>query len=149
MRAGDVIDGELIDADELIAALADRYQPKAAALGRRIETSRTEGPTASPARCCVEGNWHWLDLALRNLVSNALRYGEGTVTIAPPRPVTASISPSATKALASRPSSSTRPSTGSPAQRPAAPAAAPAWACPWSRQWPRHTEAPQSSRAAA
>ena len=29
----------------------------------------------------VEGNRHWLDLALGNLVSNALRYGEGTVTI--------------------------------------------------------------------
>ncbi len=29
----------------------------------------------------LEGNWHWLDLALRNLVSNALRYGEGTVTL--------------------------------------------------------------------
>ncbi|WP_027862645.1 sensor histidine kinase KdpD [Marmoricola sp. URHB0036] len=29
----------------------------------------------------VEGNRHWLDVALRNLVSNALRYGEGTVSI--------------------------------------------------------------------
>jgi signal transduction histidine kinase len=29
----------------------------------------------------LEGNRHWLDVALRNLVSNALRYGEGTITI--------------------------------------------------------------------
>jgi signal transduction histidine kinase len=82
VRAGDVIDGELLDAVELITTLADRYQPKAAALGRRIEITATEGPTASPTEVLVEGNWHWLDLALRNLVSNALRYGEGTVTIA-------------------------------------------------------------------
>ena len=27
------------------------------------------------------GNRHWLDVALGNLVSNALRYGEGTITI--------------------------------------------------------------------
>jgi signal transduction histidine kinase len=75
VRAGDVIDGDLIDAVELMAALADRYQPKAAALGRRVET------TSTTTEVLLDGNWHWLDLALRNLVSNALRYGEGTVTL--------------------------------------------------------------------
>ena len=28
----------------------------------------------------VDGNAHWLDLAVVNLVSNALRYGAGTIT---------------------------------------------------------------------
>ena len=29
----------------------------------------------------IAGNQHWLELALANLVSNALRYGEGTIRI--------------------------------------------------------------------
>jgi signal transduction histidine kinase len=74
VRVGDQVEGEHVETDALIAALAGRYQAEAAALGRRIEAG-------SPGEVLVEGNGHWLDLAMGNLVSNALRYGEGTVTI--------------------------------------------------------------------
>jgi signal transduction histidine kinase len=82
VRAGDALSGEQVDLTELIADLAERYQPKAAARGRRIETTRTT-PAAETTTGTVhlEGNQHWLDVALRNLVSNALRYGQGTITI--------------------------------------------------------------------
>jgi K+-sensing histidine kinase KdpD len=43
-------------------------------VGRRIETSTGTGLT-------LEGNQHWLALAVSNLVSNALRYGEGTIRV--------------------------------------------------------------------
>jgi len=79
VRAGDVVDGEQVDARQFIGELANRYRAKAAAQGRRIETA----PAADPSsEVLLEANRHWLDVALGNLVSNALRHGEGTVTIA-------------------------------------------------------------------
>jgi signal transduction histidine kinase len=83
VRAGDALSGEQVDVSDLITDLADRYETKAAAQGRRIETAPTTGTagTDSPATVVLEGNRHWLDVALRNLVSNALRYGQGTITI--------------------------------------------------------------------
>jgi signal transduction histidine kinase len=83
VRAGDVFDGEQIDVTELVAELAERYARKAADQGRSIETvsSPPSDPLSSADGVLLQGNRHWLDVALRNLVSNALRYGAGTITI--------------------------------------------------------------------
>ncbi len=76
VRAGDTLVWEQVDVAGLVADLAERYEAKAAALSRSIETKAPcDGLTV------LEGNRHWLDVALRNLVSNALRYGQGTITI--------------------------------------------------------------------
>jgi signal transduction histidine kinase len=75
LRAADAAAPEQVDLDPLVAAVTDRYQPEAAAQGRRIQA-----PT--PTGYVVSGQPHWLEVALGNLVSNALRYGTGTVTIA-------------------------------------------------------------------
>ncbi|WP_027862980.1 HAMP domain-containing sensor histidine kinase [Marmoricola sp. URHB0036] len=83
VRAGDTLDGEQVDTGVLIADLVGRYQAEAAVLGRRIEARSPGGTAEGPSTdVVVTGNRHWLDLALGNLVSNALRYGDGTVTIA-------------------------------------------------------------------
>jgi signal transduction histidine kinase len=83
VRAGDLLDGEEIDATALVCMLAERYARKAADQGRRIDTVPSgSGDHRSRADAVLlQGNRHWLDVALRNLVSNALRYGEGTITI--------------------------------------------------------------------
>lgn len=74
LRASGTAALEPVDIDQLLADVASRYQPQAAAAGRRI---RTPPPTAGT----VDGHQHWLDLALGNLVSNALRYGHGDITL--------------------------------------------------------------------
>lgn len=83
VRAGASMAGEPVDVTELITDFVLRYEPKASAEGRDIQT--TTSPRSSietaPAAVVVDGNRHWLDVALRNLVSNALRYGQGTITI--------------------------------------------------------------------
>ena len=87
VRAGDVVPGEPVDVGELITEVADRYHARAAALGRRIETEATVGERreTSSTEELVGGNRHWLEVALGNLVSNALRHGEGTVTVSADR----------------------------------------------------------------
>jgi signal transduction histidine kinase len=80
VRAGDLVDAEAVDLDDLVAGVVDRYEAKAESLGRRVEIARVgTAPPATPV--VVAGNRHWLEVALRNLVSNALRHGQGTVTI--------------------------------------------------------------------
>jgi signal transduction histidine kinase len=83
VRAGDVMDGEQVDLGELIAGLAERYEAQAAEEGRHIKTVPGNGTTTAdaPGPVLIEGNQHWIDVALGNLVSNALRYGEGTITV--------------------------------------------------------------------
>lgn len=83
VRAGDALAGaQVVDLTELVADLAERYGPKATAQGRQIQTMAPTAPTeVTSGAVLLEGNLHWLDVALRNLVSNALRYGQGTVTI--------------------------------------------------------------------
>jgi signal transduction histidine kinase len=82
VRAGEALAGEQIDLTELVTDVVERYQPKATANGRRIETAARAGAhEASSGVVLVEANRHWLDVALRNLVSNALRHGRGTITI--------------------------------------------------------------------
>jgi signal transduction histidine kinase len=84
VRASGVSAGERVDLEQLMAQLADRYTDKAAAQDRRIVTA-LDPPTGAAAvstpEVSVDGNRHWLDVALRNLVSNALRYGAGTITL--------------------------------------------------------------------
>jgi signal transduction histidine kinase len=75
LRASGTAVLEPVDVDELLTEVRSRYQPEAAADGRRIHTPPPTGRT-------VEGHPHWLDLALGNLVSNALRYGAGDITMA-------------------------------------------------------------------
>jgi signal transduction histidine kinase len=65
---------EHVDLDELVDTVTARFTQQAAAVGRRV------GVRLPPGHA-VNGNRHWLELALGNLVSNALRYGEGTVLV--------------------------------------------------------------------
>lgn len=74
LRAWDETPHDPVDVDELLRDITRRFAAQADAEGRRLETQARPGIT-------LEGNQHWLDLALANLVSNALRYGEGTIRI--------------------------------------------------------------------
>ena len=65
---------ERLDLDQLVANVAGRFTQQLAAEERRLETHLSPG-------LAVDGNRHWLELALGNLISNALRYGEGTILI--------------------------------------------------------------------
>lgn len=72
LRASGTADLEPVGIDQLLADVAGRYEPQATAQGRRI---RFPSPTGG----VLDGHQHWLELALGNLVSNALRYGRGTI----------------------------------------------------------------------
>ena len=74
LRASGTAPAEPVDLGALIGEVTGRYLTAAAAEGRTIEVQVAPGLS-------VEGNAHWLDLALDNLVSNALRYGAGTITV--------------------------------------------------------------------
>lgn len=75
LRAGgEAAAPERVDLASLLAAVADRYQPDAAAQSRHIRAT-------TPPELAVEGQPHWLDVAVSNLVSNALRYGSGTIAL--------------------------------------------------------------------
>jgi signal transduction histidine kinase len=65
---------ELIAVHGLVADVVAPLEPSAAAQGRKIEYD-------VPDDLAVDGNRRWLELALTNLVSNALRHGERTVTV--------------------------------------------------------------------
>jgi signal transduction histidine kinase len=83
VRAGDVMDGEQVDVGGLVVEVAERYEAQAVEEGRHIETVPASSTTRAdaPGTVLIDGNRHWLDVALGNLVSNALRYGKGTITI--------------------------------------------------------------------
>ncbi|MCW2833205.1 MAG: two-component sensor histidine kinase [Nocardioides sp.] len=74
LRAASAPPYDLLDVDLVLDEITSRFAAQAAAEGRRLETSAPRGLT-------IAANQHWLDLALSNLVSNALRYGEGTIRI--------------------------------------------------------------------
>jgi signal transduction histidine kinase len=74
LRASGTASLEPVDVDELLADVSTRYQPEVAANSRRIHTP-------PPTGHIIDGHAHWLDLALGNLVSNALRYGHGDITL--------------------------------------------------------------------
>ncbi len=65
----------LVDAQALVGDVVATYRSQAAAAGRTLATR-------VPTDAVVLGDDRWLSLALGNLVSNALKHGEGTVTIA-------------------------------------------------------------------
>lgn len=72
LRASGTPSREPVDIDLLVDDVTSRFTAQSAAEGRRIETLIPLGLT-------IDGNRHWLELALGNLLSNALRYGEGTI----------------------------------------------------------------------
>jgi signal transduction histidine kinase len=78
LRAAGEAPHELVDVDELLSEVTGRFTVQVARQGRRLET-------LTPTGLVIEGNQHWLDLALANLISNALRYGEGTIRVAATR----------------------------------------------------------------
>lgn len=63
-----------VDIDKLTGDVAGRFAAQANEAGRRLETSTPPGLT-------FEGNEHWLELALVNLIFNAFQYGEGTIAV--------------------------------------------------------------------
>jgi signal transduction histidine kinase len=75
LRASGTATTEPVDLEELVAEVTSRYAAAVSAEGRAIEMHVAPGLR-------VEGNEHWLRLGLDNLVSNALRYGAGTITVA-------------------------------------------------------------------
>jgi len=74
LRASGASAPEPVDVRELVGDVTGRYAARAAAEGRTIDVRAPTGLT-------VSGNRHWLDLALDNLVTNALRYGHGTIFV--------------------------------------------------------------------
>ncbi len=74
LRAYDENPHEPVDLDLLLRDVASRFAGQANAEGRGLETLTPTGLT-------IEGNQHWLELALANLLSNALRYGDGTIRV--------------------------------------------------------------------
>jgi len=74
VRAGDEPSRAPVDLGLLVEHVVQRFAPQAAARHRAIETRTAPGAS-------VDGNRHWLELAIGNLVSNALRHGAGTVRV--------------------------------------------------------------------
>ncbi|EON22055.1 ATPase domain-containing protein [Nocardioides sp. CF8] len=74
LRASGEAPHDPVDVDQLLIDVTRRFDAQANAEGRRLET-------LTPTGLSIGGNQHWLDLALANLVSNALRYGEGTICV--------------------------------------------------------------------
>lgn len=74
LRASDALPQDPVDLDQLLVDVTSRFAELADAQRRRIDTP-------APTGLILAGNQHWLDLALTNLVSNALRHGDGTVRI--------------------------------------------------------------------
>ncbi|MGZ4777305.1 MAG: sensor histidine kinase [Oryzihumus sp.] len=74
LRASGVSALSPVDLGRLLRDVSERYAAQAAAAGRDIAIAGDPGVV-------VEGNRHWLELAVGNLVSNALRYGKGTITM--------------------------------------------------------------------
>ncbi|NUR07672.1 MAG: HAMP domain-containing histidine kinase [Nocardioidaceae bacterium] len=65
---------DVVDVSELVTDAADRLRPEADRQGRRVRVAVDE-------QVLVTGNARWLDLAITNLAANALRHGEGTITL--------------------------------------------------------------------
>ena len=74
LRASGAATVESVDLGALVGDVTDRYVAAAGVEERAVDVQVAPGLS-------VDGNAHWLDLALDNLVSNALRYGAGTITV--------------------------------------------------------------------
>ena len=69
-----VLDRRRIEVEQVLTAVAARLGSPASGNGRAVRLER-------PGRIAVDADQAWLEQALTNLVSNALRYGEGDVTL--------------------------------------------------------------------
>ncbi|HET8561382.1 MAG TPA: ATP-binding protein [Marmoricola sp.] len=65
---------ETVDVGQVVAEVADRFAVQASERGREIHDE-----VSGDVTLC--GNERWLELAVANLVSNSLRYGQGTIRI--------------------------------------------------------------------
>lgn len=74
VHASGLAPGDPVDVGRLVVDVADRFAAEARNEARRVEASAPPGLT-------VPGNRHWLELALANLVANALRHGAGTIRL--------------------------------------------------------------------
>lgn len=74
VRASGEAPHDPVDLDLLLRDVTSRFAAQANAEGRRLGELTPTGLT-------IQGNQHWLELALSNLVSNALRYGKGTIRV--------------------------------------------------------------------
>lgn len=74
VRATEVAFDEPVLVDRLVDDVVGLFTARAAAEGRRIETR-------IPPELRIDGNQHWLELALVNLLSNALRHGAGSILV--------------------------------------------------------------------
>ena len=74
LRASGEAPHDPVDVDLLLRDVTSRFAAQANAEGRRLGELTPTGLT-------IQGNQQWLELALSNLVSNALRYGEGTIRV--------------------------------------------------------------------
>ncbi|HEV3055727.1 MAG TPA: histidine kinase dimerization/phospho-acceptor domain-containing protein, partial [Solirubrobacteraceae bacterium] len=68
------LDKHRIEVEQVLTAVAARLGPPASSNGRAVRLEQ-------PGRIAVDADQAWLEQALTNLVSNALRYGEGDVTL--------------------------------------------------------------------
>jgi len=74
LRSQDLDPREEVDIAQVVADVVERFAVAADAAGRAIR-DEVDGEVTIP------GNGRWLELAVDNLVSNALRYGHGEVRI--------------------------------------------------------------------
>jgi signal transduction histidine kinase len=74
VRAADTTLREPVHVADLVTRTVGRFGAQADGKGRRIETH-------APDDLTLDANPHWLELALSNLVSNALRHGTGKVLV--------------------------------------------------------------------
>ncbi len=75
LRSQDLGAREVVDVAQVVAEVVDRFAVSADAAGREIRDE-----VAGDLR--VIGNSRWLEVAVGNLVSNALRYGAGEIRVA-------------------------------------------------------------------
>jgi len=69
------LDKAPVDVAALARSVVQRFQPRAQELGRELRIS------SEPGEIVLNGDAGRLDQAVSNLVDNALRHGEGTVTV--------------------------------------------------------------------
>ncbi|MDX6324765.1 MAG: two-component system, OmpR family, sensor kinase [Nocardioidaceae bacterium] len=74
VRSAPVPPAEVVELSALLDEIAELYQPQAVGCDRKIEVGCDPELT-------VHGRYRWLLLAMSNLVSNALRYGAGTIRL--------------------------------------------------------------------
>ena len=70
-----------VEVEQVLGAVADRLGPPALSRGRTVRLERSVVPAAGTRRLAVSADRAWLEQAMTNLVSNALRYGDGPVTL--------------------------------------------------------------------